>query len=71
MTSLSSRMAEDIQVRNLSPHTQDSYIQQVFRFDRHCGRHPALPVPRHPEDELGRRGGRARPQAAEAAARRR
>jgi site-specific recombinase XerD len=40
MTSLRKRMLEDMQVRNLSPHTQDSYVQQVSRFARHFGRSP-------------------------------
>jgi len=35
MTSLRQRMTEDIQVRNLSPHTQASYLQQVSLFARH------------------------------------
>jgi len=41
MTSLRQRMLEDMQVRNFSPHTQDSYTQQVSRFARHFGRSPA------------------------------
>ena len=41
MTSLRQRMREDMQVRNFSPHTQDSYTQQVSRFARHFGRSPA------------------------------
>ena len=40
MTSLRQRMLEDMQVRNLSPHTQTSYVQQVSRFARHFGRSP-------------------------------
>lgn len=35
MTPLRQRMMEDIQVRNLSPHTQASYLQQVSLFARH------------------------------------
>jgi integrase/recombinase XerD len=35
MTSLRQRMTEDMQVRNLSPNTQDSYVQQVSLFARH------------------------------------
>ena len=35
MTSLRRRMIEDMQVRNLSPHTQTSYVQQVSLFARH------------------------------------
>jgi integrase/recombinase XerD len=41
MTSLRQRMLEDMQVRNFSPHTQESYTQQVSRFARHFGRSPA------------------------------
>jgi hypothetical protein len=33
-------MLEDIQVRNLSPNTRDSYLQQVSQFARHFGRSP-------------------------------
>jgi integrase/recombinase XerD len=41
MTSLRQRMLEDMQVRNLSPHTQASYTEQVSRFARHFGQSPA------------------------------
>ena len=41
MTPLWQRMLEDMQVRNLSPHTQRAYIENVARFARHCGRSPA------------------------------
>jgi len=34
MTSLRQRMTEDLQVRNLSPNTQRSYLEQVSRFAR-------------------------------------
>jgi site-specific recombinase XerD len=34
-------MLEDMQVRNLSPHTQRAYIEDVARFARHFGRSPA------------------------------
>jgi integrase/recombinase XerD len=40
MTSLRRRMTEDMQVRNLSPHTQDSYVQQVSLFARHFTKSP-------------------------------
>jgi integrase/recombinase XerD len=42
MTSLRLRMMEDMQVRNLSRHTQDSYLLQVSQFARHFARSPAL-----------------------------
>jgi site-specific recombinase XerD len=42
MTSLRRRMTEDMQVRNLSPHTQDSYVQQVSLFARHFRKSPEV-----------------------------
>jgi integrase/recombinase XerD len=42
MTSLRLRMKEDMQVRNLSRHTQDSYLLQVSRFARHFAKSPDL-----------------------------
>ena len=42
MTSLRRRMTEDMQVRNLSPHTQDSYVQQVSLFARHFSKSPEV-----------------------------
>jgi site-specific recombinase XerD len=42
MTSLRRRMTEDMQVRNLSPHTQDSYVQQVSLFARHFSKSPEI-----------------------------
>src|SRR5246500_6018091 len=42
MTFLRRRMTEDMQVRNLSPHTQDSYVQQVSMFARHFGKSPEI-----------------------------
>ena len=41
MTSLRQRMLEDMQVRNLSPHTQRAYQEQVSRFARHFSQSPA------------------------------
>ena len=41
MTPLRQRMLEDMQVRNLSPHTQTSYVQHVSRFARHFQQSPA------------------------------
>jgi site-specific recombinase XerD len=35
MTTLRQRMLEDMQVRNLSPHTQRTYLEQITRFARH------------------------------------
>ena len=40
MTSLRQRMTEDLQIRNLSPHTQKCYLEQVSRFARHFGKSP-------------------------------
>lgn len=40
MKSLRQRMTEDMQVRNLSPHTQASYVQQVSLFARHFNKSP-------------------------------
>ena len=40
MTPLRQRMAEDMAIRNLSPHTRTSYIGQVARFARHFGQSP-------------------------------
>src|SRR5690242_13317811 len=40
MTSLRQRMIGDMQVRNLSPHTQASYVQQVSLFARHFRQSP-------------------------------
>ena len=38
MTVLRQHMLEDMRVRNLSPHTQSSYVLQVSLFARHFGR---------------------------------
>ena len=40
MTPLRTRMTEDMQIRNLSPHTQASYVQQVSLFARHFNSSP-------------------------------
>ena len=40
MTPLRQRMTEDMQVRNLSPHTQACYVQQVSLFARHFNQSP-------------------------------
>ena len=40
MTPLRQRMTEDMQVRNLSPHTQTCYVQQVSLFARHFRKSP-------------------------------
>ena len=42
MTALRKRMTEDMQVRNLSPHTQTSYVQQVSLFARHFQKTPEV-----------------------------
>jgi integrase/recombinase XerD len=49
MTPLRQRMSEDMQVRNLAPHTQRSYLQQVSQFARHFGKSPELLGP----DDIG------------------
>ena len=42
MTPLRRRMTEDMQARNFSPHTQDSYVQQVSLFARHFSKSPEV-----------------------------
>ena len=42
MTPLRRRMTEDMQVRNFSPHTQNSYVQQVSLFARHFSKSPEV-----------------------------
>jgi len=45
MTPLRQRMLEDMQIRNLSHHTQASYVQQVSLFARYCGKSPLESLP--------------------------
>ena len=40
-------MTEDMQVRNLSPHTQACYLRQVSLFARHFGKSPDALGPEH------------------------
>jgi len=47
MTVLRQRMTEDMQVRNLSPHTQASYLQQVSLLARHFRMAPDALTPEH------------------------
>jgi integrase/recombinase XerD len=42
MTPLRLRMTEDMQVRNLAPKTQHSYLAEISRFARHFGKSPDL-----------------------------
>jgi len=42
MTPLRQRLIEDMQVRNLAPRTQRSYVEHISRFARYFGRSPAL-----------------------------
>ena len=42
MTPLRQRMTEDMQVRNLSPRTQSTYLLQVSLFARHFHKSPEL-----------------------------
>jgi integrase/recombinase XerD len=42
MTPLRHRMLEDMQIRNLAPHTQRAYVQQISQFARHFGKSPDL-----------------------------
>ena len=42
MTSLRQRITEDMQVRNLAPNTQQSYVQQISLFARHFRKSPEV-----------------------------
>ncbi len=42
MTLLRQRMTDDMQIRNLSPHTQSSYVLQVSQLARHFEKSPDL-----------------------------
>ena len=52
MTPLRRRMIEDMQIRNLAPRTQVSYVEQVDRFARHFHKSPERLGP--PRSEPGR-----------------
>jgi integrase/recombinase XerD len=45
MTPLRQRMIEDMEIRNLSPNTQLSYLQQVSSFAKYCQRSPEVVGP--------------------------
>ena len=47
MTSLRTRMREDLRIRNLSPRTEECYIWHVERFAKHFGKSPADLEPEH------------------------
>jgi site-specific recombinase XerD len=42
VTPLRQLMIEEMQIRNLAPHTQVSYVQQISQFARHFGQSPEL-----------------------------
>jgi integrase/recombinase XerD len=42
MTSLRQRMIEDMQIRNLAVHSQNTYVLQVSMFARHFGKSPEM-----------------------------
>ena len=45
MTALRRRLLEDMQVRQLSPHTQRAYVNNIAQFARHFGQSPAARGP--------------------------
>src|SRR5688500_19703562 len=47
MTPLRQRMLEDMQIRNLSPHTIDGYLRYVAQFAKHFGVSPDRLGPEH------------------------
>jgi integrase/recombinase XerD len=47
MTPLRKRMLEDMQIRNLSPHTIDGYLRYVAQFAKHFGVSPDRLGPEH------------------------
>ena len=47
MTPLRKRMLEDMQIRNLSPHTIDGYLRYVAQFAKYFNTSPELLGPEH------------------------
>ena len=47
MTPLRQRMLQDMQIRNLSPHTIDGYLRYVARFAKHFNTSPEHLGPEH------------------------
>lgn len=43
MTSLRQRMIEDMQIRNLAVHIQNTYVLQISMFARHFSKSPEMP----------------------------
>jgi integrase/recombinase XerD len=44
-TVLRQRMIDDMRVRNFSPHTQKTYVDQVVKFAKHFSKSPDLLEP--------------------------